>query len=113
MCQRERGELKQKILEEESIEQTLEHRSREHVRIKQKWLKRKQRHPDQNIDVYKESDREFREMLKQIALVTTKPIITQQTLIIPEITTPSKDGLEEPSQPQDKPNSKLLRIEKI
>ena len=64
---------------QESIEQTLAHQTPEHVRIKQKWLKRNQRHPEQHIDVNKESDREYNELLRQTRIVTDKQYTTQQT----------------------------------
>ena len=75
-------ELEKKKTLEESIEQTLAHQSPDHVKIKQKWSKRKQRHPELNIDVHQESDRVYREFLKQIQQVTTRPLTEKSHLTI-------------------------------
>lgn len=102
MCLREKGLLTEKVLEE-SLELTLAHQTEEYVRIKQKWLKRNQRHPEKHINVNQESDREFRELLKQIEQVTVEPLTEQSHFITEQ---------PQPEQPKDYATLRSIRMAK-
>jgi hypothetical protein len=95
-------ELERETVLAESIEQTLEHRSENFVRIMQKKLKRKQRHPELLIDVYREANIEFEELKKQLQLMENLP--KTQTV---QSTLNSNEALE-PPQPQPRPIQKLF-----
>jgi hypothetical protein len=84
MCLREKGLLKEKVLEESMKELDPSFDQELYRKILRKHQKRKARHSELTYDPRKEAMKEYLEIQKQIKTVTDKPMMTTQTHLVTE-----------------------------